>query len=175
MSEDLRFPVGEFDETQEVTPEKRQQFIQTIADLPAKINSAVKYLNDEQLDTQYRPEGWTIRQVVHHVADSHLNSLCRFKLGLSEETPTIKPYNEAQWAEMADSKNAPIEISLKIIEGVHARWALLLNAMSEADYRREIYHPERGTMSLSSLLAMYEWHCRHHTAHITQTRTKNNW
>lgn len=175
MSEDLRFPVGKFDETLEITAERRKEFVQTIAELPAKLNQAIENLNDAQLDTHYRPEGWTLRQVVHHVADSHLNSFCRFKLGLSEDTPTIKPYDEAAWAEMADSKDVPVDLSLKIIEGVHARWTLLLNSMSDADFDREINHPERGVMSLTSMLALYDWHSRHHTAHITETRARNNW
>lgn len=175
MSEDLRFPVGKFDGEQIITPEARQKFIQTIEELPAKLNAAIESLDNEQLDTCYRPEGWTIRQVVHHIADSHLNSICRFKLGLSEATPTIKTYNEAEWAEMADSRNAPIDVSLKIIEGVHARWTILLNSMSDEDFEREINHPERGTMTLGSLLALYDWHSRHHTAHITATRSRNNW
>lgn len=175
MSEDLRFPVGKFDAAQTVTAEKRVGFIRTIAELPAKLNRAIENLNDEQLDTRYRPEGWTLRQVVHHVADSHLNSFCRFKLGLSEATPTIKPYDEAAWAEMADSKDVPVDLSLKIIEGVHARWTLLLDSMSDADFEREINHPERGAMSLNSLLALYDWHSRHHTAHITETRRRNGW
>ena len=113
-----------------------------------------------------------MRQLVHHVADSHLNSFCRFKLGLSEETPTIKPYDEAAWAEMANSKDAPIDLSLNIIDGVHARWAMLLRSMSDTDFERKIDHSERGTMSLNSMLALYDWHSRHHTAHILASERK---
>jgi hypothetical protein len=175
MSEDLRFPMGKFDSTQEVNSEMRSGFIQTIEVLPYKFRQAVKGLNNEQIDTPYRPEGWTVRQLVHHIADSHINSFCRFKLGLSEDTPTIKPYDEASWAEMADSKNAPIDLSLNMIDGVHARWALLLKSMSDADFDRNINHPERGSMSLNSMLSLYDWHSKHHTAHVTKLRERNNW
>jgi len=175
MSEDLRYPIGNFQPVTEVTPEMREKFIQTIEELPSKLREAVSDLGDKQLDTPYRPGGWTMRQLVHHVADSHINAFCRFKLGLSEETPTIKPYDEALWAETADSKNAPIDLSLNVIDGVHARWAMLLKSMTETDFERRIYHPERGEMSLNSLLALYDWHSRHHRAHITKLRERNNW
>jgi uncharacterized damage-inducible protein DinB len=175
MSEDLRYPIGNFQPVTEVTPEMREKFIQTIEELPSKLREAVSDLGDKQLDTPYRPDGWTMRQLVHHVADSHINAFCRFKLGLSEETPTIKPYDEALWAETADSKNAPIDLSLNVIDGVHARWAMLLKSMTETDFERRIYHPERGEMSLNSLLALYDWHSRHHRAHITKLRERNNW
>ena len=175
MDEDLRYPIGNFDPAQEVTAETRLRFIQTIEELPAKFRAAVKNLNEDQLDTAYRPEGWTVRQLVHHLADSHMNSFCRFKLGLSEDTPTIKPYDEASWAEMADAKTAPVDLSLNVIDGVHARWAMLLKSMSETDFERKINHPERGEMSLNALLALYDWHSRHHTAHVTRLRERNNW
>ena len=175
MSEDLRFPVGNFDPPSTITPEMRAQFIQTIERLPPNLKDAVEGLRDAQLDTPYRPAGWTARQVVHHIADSHLNSFCRFKLGLSEDVPTIKPYDEAVWAEMADSKNAPIELSLSIIDGLHARWTRLLKSMSDADFAKKVNHPERGAMTLDALLALYDWHSRHHTAHITKLRERNRW
>lgn len=175
MSEDLRFPIGKFAPPSAVDPEMRAKYIETIEKLPPNIKDAVEGLNDEQLDTPYRPEGWTIRQVVHHVADSHLNSFCRFKLGLSENAPTIKTYDEASWAEMADTKNAPVELSLSIIDGLHARWVRLLKSMSDDDFAKKINHPERGAMVLGELLALYDWHSRHHTAHITKLRERNNW
>jgi uncharacterized damage-inducible protein DinB len=175
MSEDLRFPIGKFDSKIEITPQMREGFIHTIEELPAKFRTAIKGLSEQQIDTPYRDEGWTVRQLVHHVADSHINSFCRFKLGLSEEAPTIKPYDEAMWAEMADSVNAPVDLSLSIIDGVHARWALLLKSMSGADFARKINHPERGAMSLDSMLALYGWHSRHHTAHVTKLRERNAW
>ncbi len=175
MSEDLRFPIGKFDSEIKVTPQMRDEFIQTIEELPAKFRQAIEGLSDEQIDTPYRAEGWTVRQLVHHVADSHINSFCRFKFGLSEDTPTIKPYDEAVWAEMPDSKSAPVDLSLNIIDGVHARWALLLKSMSASDFARKINHPERGAMSLDAMLALYGWHSLHHTAHVTKLRERNGW
>lgn len=175
MIEDLRFPIGNFNPPETIPTEMRDDFIQTIEELPAKLRAVVSDLTDEQLDTPYRPEGWTVRQLVHHIADSHINSFCRFKLGLSEDSPTIKPYDEAVWANMTDSKNAPIDLSLNIIDGVHARWTMILKSMTRNDFERKINHPERGTMSLNAMLALYDWHSRHHTAHITRLRQRNGW
>lgn len=175
MSEDLRFPVGQFQPPEQITRAMRSKFIRTIEQLSPNLKDAVDSLTDEQLDTAYRPEGWTVRQVVHHIADSHLNSFCRFKLGLSENSPIIKTYDEAMWAEMADARDAPIELSLSIIDGLHARWTRLLNSMSDEDFEKKINHPERGAMNLGELLALYDWHSRHHTAHITKLRERNNW
>ena len=175
MSEDLRFPIGEFVPPEIITPQAREKFIRTIEKLPPNLKDAVENLSDEQLDTPYRPEGWTVRQTVHHLADSHLNSFCRFKLGLSEDTPTIKTYDEAVWAETTDSKNAPVELSLSIIDGLHARWTRLLKSMSDEDFNRKINHPERGAMSLGELLALYDWHSRHHTAHIAKLKERQGW
>lgn len=175
MSEDLRYPIGKFDKNFAQTPETRAAFITTISDLPANLTAAVKGLNEGQLDTPYRPEGWTLRQTVHHVADSHINSLCRFKLALTEdEPPTIRPYYEDRWAELADSK-MPVDVSLAIVEGVHRRWAALLESMTDEDFAREFIHPETGTWTLDKVLALYAWHSRHHTAHITSTRERNGW
>lgn len=174
MSEDLRYPIGKFDSSIEVTPEVRKNFIQTIEDLPKKIREAVNDLSDEQLDTPYRPEGWTVRQLVHHVADSHLNSICRFKLALTEDVPTIRPYYEDRWANLADAR-LPIEDSLKIIEGVHSRWATLLNSMSDEDFQRKLNHPKSGEWTLEKFLGLYDWHSKHHTAHITSLRERNGW
>ncbi len=174
MSEDLRYPIGEFDPKIEVTAELRKELIQTIKDLPAKIAAAVEDLNDEQLETCYRPEGWTVRQTVHHVADSHINSLCRFKLAMTEENPTIRPYFEDRWAELADSR-LPIDVSLKIIEGIHLRWATLLDSLTDEDFQRKLRHPDSGEWTVEKFLALYAWHCRHHTAHITKLRERNGW
>jgi hypothetical protein len=165
MNEDLRFPVGKFEKV-EVTDELRRQFIKTIEELPKKLREAVKDLSEEQLETPYRPDGWTVKQVVHHLADSHSNSLIRFKLALTEDTPPIKPYLEDRWAELADSKHAPIDLSLNLIDGLHARWSLILNAMSVADFARNLFHPEHGEVNLNYMLSLYDWHCRHHLAHI---------
>ncbi len=172
--EDLRYPLGEFDSSIEVTPELRREMIQTIKDLPSKVFKAVEGLTDEQLDTPYRPEGWTVRQTVHHIADSHINSLCRFKLALTEENPLIRQYYEDRWAELADSR-LPVDASLKIIEGIHLRWATLLESLTEKDFRRKLRHPDSGEWTIEKFLALYAWHSRHHTAHITKLRARMSW
>ena len=170
--QDLRYPIGQFHPDDATT---RSEHIKTIAELPSKLVASVAGLNDKQLDAPYRPEGWTLRQTVHHVADSHINSLCRFKLALTEdEPPTIRPYYEDRWAELADSK-MPVDVSLAIVDGVHRRWVSLLESMSDADYRREFVHPETGKWTLDKVLALYAWHSRHHTAHITTARKRNGW
>lgn len=174
MSEDLRFPVGKFEKI-EVTEELREQYIKTIEELPNKLTNAVEDLSEDQLETPYRPEGWTIKQVVHHIADSHSNSMIRFKLALTEDVPPIKPYMEDKWAELADSKHAPIQLSLDLIKGLHSRWALVLKSMSAADFDRKLFHPEHGEVNLNYMLSLYDWHCRHHLAHITKLRERNNW
>ena len=173
-SEDLRYPVGEFEKPVEVTGEKRAEFIQIIKELPLKISEAIEGLSDEQLDTPYRPEGWTVRQTVHHVADSHMNSLTRFKLALTEENPTIRPYFEDRWAKLADSF-LPVDVSLRIIEGIHARWVVLLESLTEDDFQRPLIHPDSGDWTIEQFLALYAWHSRHHTAHITRLRARNGW
>ena len=174
MSEDLSYPIGKFNKDFEFTTELKQDLANEIAKLPRKIKSAIENLNDEQLDTPYRPKGWTVRQTVHHVADSHLNSLIRFKLALTEDAPTIRPYYEDRWAELADSF-LPVEHSLKIIEGLHLRWKTLLDSMTEADFQRKLIHPESGEWTLGQMLGLYSWHGRHHTAHITKLRERNGW
>ena len=171
MQQDPRFPIGKFDPNAAGT---REDSIQAIKDLPANLAKAVGGLTDVQIDTPYREGGWTLRQTVHHVADSHINSLCRFKLALTEENPTIRPYYEARWAELADS-SLPVDISLKIIEGVHSRWTALLESMSDDDFTRRLQHPESGEWALENMLAMYAWHSRHHTAHITRLRDRMGW
>lgn len=174
MSEDLRYPIGDFNADVEITPELRQSYIETIEDLPENIIKAIEGLNEEQIDTRYRPEGWTVRQVIHHVADSHLNSFCRFKLALTEDHPTIRPYYEDRWATLPDSK-MPVDVSLKIIEGIHQRWAEILISMTDDDFRRELIHPESGNWTLEKMLGLYDWHSKHHTAHITSLRQRNGW
>ncbi|MGI9055486.1 MAG: YfiT family bacillithiol transferase [Pyrinomonadaceae bacterium] len=174
MSEDLRFPIGNFDSNIEVTNELRQKYILTISDLYENLYEAVKNLRDTQLDTPYRPDGWTVRQVVHHIADSHLNSYCRFKLALTEDFPTIRAYHEDRWAELVDSR-MPIDVSMKIIEGIHSRWTALLNSMSDEDFKRKLNHPESGEWKLEKMLGLYDWHSRHHLAHITKLAERENW
>ena len=175
MSNDLRYPIGDFDRNYEVSPAARAERIQTIAELPQRLRDAAAGLSEEQLDTRYRPEGWTVRQTVHHVADSHSNSLTRFKLALTEdETPTIKPYWEDRWADLGDSK-LPIEVSLKMVDAIHTRWVALLESMSEDAFKREFIHPETGNWPLEGALALYAWHSKHHTAHITGLRERRGW
>jgi hypothetical protein len=171
MQNDPRFPIGTFDR-EVATP--RSNLVQTIKDLPANISAAVAGLTDEQLDTPYRESGWTLRQTVHHVADSHMNAYIRFKLALTEDVPTIRPYYEDRWADLSDSK-MPVRVSLDIIDGVHQRWANLLDSMKDADFEREIEHPETGVWQLGKMLGLYAWHGRHHIAHITTTRERTGW
>lgn len=173
---DLRYPVGKFDSASPVTADSRAAAIADLASLPANLRAAVVGLTDAQLDSPYRPDGWTVRQVVHHLADSHLNAYTRIRLGLTEDNPTIKPYAEQKWAELPDAKSAPAEVSLDILDGLHQRWVMLLRTLSEADFARTVVHPEHGReMSLDFLTAMYAWHCRHHVAHITALRTREGW
>jgi len=174
MTENLRYPLGEFDKNVMVTPALRVEYIKTFLALHDNLAGAVSGLNERQLDTPYRPDGWTIRQTIHHVADSHLNAFIRFKLALTEIAPTIRPYFEDRWAELPDSQ-MPIDVSMKIIQGLHLRWATLLMAMTEEDFKRELIHPESGLWTLEKMLALYDWHSRHHTAHITNLRARNNW
>ncbi len=172
MPNDLSYPIRKFDITNFAD---RSENKRTIAELPAELANAVTGLSQSQIDTPYRPDGWTVRQTVHHVADSHANSLIRFKLALTEdEPPIIKPYYEDRWAELSDNR-LPVEISLQMIDSIHVRWAALLNAMSDEDYNRKFIHPETGEWGLEAALALYAWHSRHHTAHITSLRDRMGW
>ena len=173
--EDLRYPVGRFQRPRSLEPKQRRAAIDTIAEAPTKLRAAVSGLTDAQLDTPYRPAGWTVRQVVHHVPDSHLNAYTRFKLALTEDTPTIKPYNEAAWATLEDSKTTPVATSLALLDAVHDRWIRILRAMSPSDFSRTLNHPENGIMNLDQMLALYEWHSRHHVAHVTTLRDRSGW
>jgi uncharacterized damage-inducible protein DinB len=170
----LQYPLGRFIPPVTDTAESRSDHIKTLRLLPGHLHAAVNGLSDEQLDTPYRPGGWTVRQVVHHVADSHANSYVRFKLALTEDWPTIKPYDEVAWAMLADSR-LPVEVSLTWIEALHERWVVLLESMSEADFQKGFVHPERGRQKLETTLALYDWHSRHHTAHITGLRGRLGW
>lgn len=174
--EKLRFPIGNFVPSPEMTAESIQQCIADIASFPARLTSEVSNLNDEQLDTHYRPGGWTIRQVVHHCADSHLNAFIRLKLALTEDIPTVKPYFEERWAELSDAKTMPVEPSLKIIEGLHARWAAVFQSLNPEERSRSFFHPEQNkNVKITENLEMYAWHCNHHLAHITEAKKRNNW
>jgi uncharacterized damage-inducible protein DinB len=172
---DLRFPVGKFHFEGPLTEPQKQASLDEIARTPAKLRAAVKGLSEAQLDTPYRPGGWTVRQVVHHLPDSHMNSYVRFKLALTESEPTIKPYAEDRWAELADSKSTPVEVSLTLLESLHDRWAQLLRSLSPEDWKRTFRHPEMGAMTLEKTLALYAWHGRHHVAHITSLRERSGW
>ena len=173
---DPRFPVGRFERPASLTPAGRNEAIDTIAHAPIAMRAAVRGLSDTQLDTPYRDGGWTVRQVVHHVPDSHLNAYCRFKLAMTEDVPTIKPYDEAKWAELPDGKSRLVEESLTLLEALHARWVFLLRRMQPADFARKLNHPEwEAPLSLDQMLALYSWHCRHHVAHITTLREKRKW
>ena len=172
---DLRYPVGRFEREAEVPHARRAELIESIAAAPARLRSAVQGLNEEQLETPYRDGGWTVRQVVHHVPDSHMNAYIRFRWALTEDAPQIKIYHEADWATLADAKSAPIDLSLDLMDSLHARWVVLLRSLEEKDYARTFYHPENGEMTVGMLLRLYEWHGRHHAAHITGLRQRMGW
>jgi uncharacterized damage-inducible protein DinB len=173
--EDPRYPIGPFQFDGQVDPARRSQRIDEIAAAPGHLRAAIAGLTPAQLDTPYREKGWTVRQVVHHVPDSHLNAYTRIKLALTEDEPTIKPYEEARWAELPDMRG-PVEISLALLESLHRRWVLLLRELTPADLNRRFRHPEHGrTMALDEVLALYAWHGRHHVAHITSLRRRMGW
>ncbi len=172
---DLRYPVGPFEFNAPLTGRQRQECIDQIAATPERMRAAVAGLTDVQLDTPYRPGGWTVRQVVHHVPDSHLNSYCRFKLALTETNPTIRAYDENLWANLDDARNAPIDLSLDLLESLHRRWVLFLRSFQDEDFKRTFHHPELGSVSVEKNVALYAWHGRHHVAHITSLRERNGW
>ncbi|HEY4900513.1 MAG TPA: putative metal-dependent hydrolase [Terriglobales bacterium] len=176
--EDMRYPIGKFEwvpaKNEEQMAQRRAEYINVIAKLPEKFSRAVTDLTSEQLDTPYRPEGWTVRQLVHHVPDSHANAFIRFKLALTEYEPTIKPYKEDMWAKLPDIA-APIDVSLQMLGALHVRWVTLLNGMDSSDFARTLRHPEIGVLDLNRMLGLYAWHSNHHTAHITRLRERNGW
>lgn len=172
---DLRYPIGEFKYEGPLTDDQRAAFIGKIEETPARMRAAVAGLNDEQLDTPYRPGGWTVRQVVHHVPESHLNSYVRFKLAITEDEPTIKPYFEDRWAELDDARQAPIALSLDLLEALHRRWVWFLRSLKQADFQRTFRHPDLGIVSVEKNIALYAWHGQHHVAHITSLRARMGW
>lgn len=172
---DLRYPIGKFHFAGPLTAQQKQAALDDIATAPASLRAAVKGLCEAQLDTPYRPGGWTVRQVVHHVPDSHLNSYVRFKLALTEDEPTIKPYAEDRWAELNDTKATPVEVSLTMLDALHDRWVRLLRSLSSEEWKRTFRHPELGAMTLEKTLALYAWHGRHHVCHITSLRDREGW
>ena len=174
-SVDLRYPVGRLAIPASSSAADRATHIETLRQLPERLRQAVAGLDDSQLDTPYREGGWTVRQVVHHVADSHANAYVRVKLALTEDWPTIKPYDEAAWAELADARSLPVDVSHDLIAALHTRWISLWASLEEKDFERGYVHPASGRQNLAQVLATYEWHSRHHTAHITSLRQRMGW
>ncbi len=174
MTTSLSYPIGEHVRPTAFSAADRAKRLDGLAALPAQLRAAVKGLSDPQLDTPYRPGGWTVRQLVHHVADSHMNGYVRVKLALTEQNPVIKPYEEAEWAKLPDSK-LPIELSLLILDGVHARLDVILRSLKEPDFAKPFLHPANGPQSIDSWCALYDWHGRHHTAHVTSLRSREGW
>jgi uncharacterized damage-inducible protein DinB len=176
VSEDHRYPVGRFDRRDTLTNDERRGMIDQIAATPARLREAIAGLDEAQLDTPYRDGGWTVRQVIHHLPDSHMNAFIRIKLALTEDEPTVRPYDESRWADLPDARETPIEISLSLLESLHARWTGLMRALRDADFARTMKHPEHsGPMTIDTLVAMYAWHGRHHVAHITALRERSGW
>ncbi|MGE0351977.1 MAG: YfiT family bacillithiol transferase [Gemmatimonadales bacterium] len=176
MPPDLRYPIGRHVASDPITVSQRSEWIAQLAEAPDALRAAVGGLSAARLDTPYRPNGWTVRQVVHHVPDSHLNAYCRFKLALTEEAPVIRPYDEKLWARLPDTAGTPIETSLRLLEALHERWVILLKAMNADDWQRTFVHPEyEGSYRLDHLLGLYAWHGRHHVAHITSLREREGW
>jgi hypothetical protein len=173
---ELRYPVGKFDFDAPINDADYPKLITAIAEAPVALRSAVAGLTRDQLETRYRPGGWTVKQVVHHVPDSHLNAYTRFKLALTENEPTIKTYDEAAWAELPDSRKVPMEVSLDLLDALHLRWVALLRSMDTADFNRGLRHPEHGrVLTLRQMLGLYAWHGRHHVAHITSLKKREGW
>lgn len=174
--EKLKYPIGRFKAPENYTPQNLEQYISVIESFPEKIKQEVAHLNDEQLNTPYRPEGWTIRQVINHCSDSHMNAFIRLKLALTEENPVIKPYLQELWSDLADSKLMPIEPALTILEGVHTRWVVVLKSMNNSQWKRRYFHPEKvSDVSLKESTANYAWHCEHHLAHIASLKQRMGW
>lgn len=172
---DLRYPIGPFSPPSPITMEHIATSIDVIEACPAALRDAVRGLDATQLDTPYRDGGWTVRQVVHHLPDSHMNAYARMKLAMTEDNPTIKTYHEAAWAELDDARTAPVEVSLALLDSLHARWVQFLRSLREADFRRPLFHPEVGDVAVDFLVALYNWHSRHHVAHITSLRERKGW
>lgn len=175
MSDDLRFPVGKFKREPQIDAATRATLIAQIADTPDRLAAAVQGLNDAQLDTPYRPDGWTVRQVTHHVPDSHMNAYVRCKLAVTEDNPPVKTYDEAAWAEQSDSRRMPVAPSLTLLRVLHERWVIWLRSLDEAAFARTATHPDMGPMRVDDFLQLYAWHGRHHIAHITELRKRMGW
>lgn len=172
---DLRYPVGRFAALERSTPEQRRGWIDEIRRVPAELRRALEGLDESRLDTPYREGGWTIRQLVHHLANSHVNAYVRFRLALTEESPTIRPYDQESWARLPDASGGPVELSASLLEALHGRWVLLLESLGPEDFSRPVLHPESGRMTVDLLLQTYAWHGRHHVAHVTALREREGW
>ncbi len=172
--EDLRYPIGKY-KAPPLTAAARRNHLQDLAGGVTLLRQAIKGLTPVQLDTPYRPGGWTVRQVVHHLPDSHMNAYIRCRMALTEDKPTIKPYDEARWAELEDARRGPLEVSFKLLDAIHLRWGALFRSLTEDDWKRVYLHPENGKVSVEGALAIYSWHMRHHTAHITSLRERSGW
>jgi hypothetical protein len=175
VSDDLRYPIGKFRLPKDVSDADHQSFIKQIAEAPTQLREAVSGLGEDQLATPYRPDGWTVRQVVHHVPDSHLNGYVRIKLALTENEPTIKTYNQPAWADLDDARNGPIDPSLQLLESLHDRWVRFLRTLEPGELQRSFKHPEWGLVTVGQTIALYAWHGRHHVAHITSLRERRGW
>ena len=173
--DELKYPIGKFKFPEKISPADRTTFIREIEETPASMRAAVKGLNDAQLDTPYRPGGWTLRQVVHHVPDSHMNSYIRFMLACTEDSPTIRTYEEQLWAELPEAKTGPIAMSLNLLDALHIRWVMRLKNLGPDDFSKTFVHPQLGPVALERALALYAWHGKHHVAHITTTRKRQGW
>ncbi len=172
---DLRYPIGKYETKISLTPAERAEAIAQIADTPKRMRDVVGGLSEGQLDTPYRPGGWTARQVAHHVPDSHMNAYIRVKLALTEEEPTIKPYEEGLWADLPDSRETPVEVSLALLEFLHLRWDILLRSLKPADFALRLRHPANGAMTVDNVVHHYAWHGRHHVGHIAALRQREGW
>ncbi|MEP7146398.1 MAG: YfiT family bacillithiol transferase [bacterium] len=174
--EKLKYPVDRYNPPQTITEENLKSYISDIEKLPENLKNLVSNFSDEKLNTKYRPDGWTVRQVIHHIGDSHMNAIIRFKLALTEDVPIIKPYFEDKWAELGDYKNTPVNVSLSLIESIHKRWIDILKTMEKKDFEKSFFHPEHGKeFSLDEITGMYSWHGKHHYAHIDELRKRMNW
>lgn len=176
VAEELKFPTGKFHRPKgPLDTSERKRLVDVLASTPKMLGDAARGLNDRQLDTPYRAGGWTVRQVVHHVPDSHLNAYVRIKLALTENAPLIKTYDEAAWANLVDAREGPVDVSLTLLSALHDRWVRLLRTLASADFARTMTHPEHGPVSIDFMLALYGWHGPHHTAHITSLRKREGW
>jgi len=173
--DNLSYPIGKFKFDPDITVVKREEWTRKIESLPGQLKDSIEGLDEEQLDTPYRPGGWTVRQLIHHLADSHMHAYIRMRLALTEENPSVKTYDQDAWAALADAKSAPVEPSLSVIDGLHARWGQLLHSLASSDFKRTVQHPEMGQVELDLILQIYAWHGDHHVAHILALRRRQAW